>query len=134
MKLRDRRSFDKPEVMIIPMIDIMFFLLVFFMISTLSMVDLKTIDVNMPKAQHVQTNLAVTYLVTIRKDGSLWLEDKPISEDDLIERAQAENKRTERFAVAVRADEDVDYGKLMELLDRFKGAGISRFALAAEGK
>ena len=76
----------------------------------------------------------MTYLVTVRKDGSLWLEDKPISEDDLIERAQAENERTERFAVAVRADEDVDYGKLMELLDRFKGAGISRFALAAEGK
>ncbi len=49
MRLRDRRSFRKPEVMIIPMIDIMFFLLVFFMLSTLYMVDLKTIPVNMPK-------------------------------------------------------------------------------------
>ena len=41
MRLRDRRSFAKPEVMIIPMIDIMFFLLVFFMISTLYMVNLR---------------------------------------------------------------------------------------------
>ena len=49
MRLRNRRSFRKPEVMIIPMIDIMFFLLVFFMLSTLYMVDLKTIPVNMPK-------------------------------------------------------------------------------------
>lgn len=49
MRLKDRRAFSKPEVMIIPMIDIMFFLLVFFMLSTLYMVDLKTIPVNMPK-------------------------------------------------------------------------------------
>ena len=59
MRLRDRRSFAKPEVMIIPMIDIMFFLLVFFMLSTLYMVDLKTVAVNMPKAQNaeMQTNV-----------------------------------------------------------------------------
>ena len=64
MKLRDPRQFEKPEIIIIPMIDIMFFLLVFFMISTMSMVDLKTVDVNMPKAKNVETNLSVTYLVT----------------------------------------------------------------------
>ena len=50
MRLRDRKGFDKPEIIIIPMIDIMFFLLVFFMLSTLYMVNLKTVDVNMPKA------------------------------------------------------------------------------------
>lgn len=67
MKLRDPRQFEKPEIIIIPMIDIMFFLLVFFMISTMSMVDLKTVDVNMPKAKNVETNLSVTYLVTLKK-------------------------------------------------------------------
>lgn len=41
MKLRDSRSLKQPELMIIPMIDIMFFLLVFFMLSTMYMVDLK---------------------------------------------------------------------------------------------
>ena len=57
MRLRDRRAFEKPEVMIIPMIDIMFFLLVFFIMSTLYMVNLKTVDVNLPKAQTAQTQL-----------------------------------------------------------------------------
>ena len=56
MRLRDRRAFEKPEVMIIPMIDIMFFLLVFFIMSTLYMVNLKTVDVNLPKAQTAQTS------------------------------------------------------------------------------
>ena len=134
MKLRDPRQFEKPEIIIIPMIDIMFFLLVFFMISTMSMVDLKTMDVNMPKAKNVETNLSVTYLVTLKKDGSLWLEDKPITQDDLLRRAQVEQSKNSRFAVAIRADETVDYGTLMQLMDALKGAGISRFALAADKK
>lgn len=134
MKLRNPRQFEKPEIIIIPMIDIMFFLLVFFMISTMSMVDLKTVDVNMPKAKNVETNLSVTYLVTLKKDGSLWLEDKPITQDDLLRRAQVEQSKNNRFAVAIRADETVDYGTLMQLMDALKGAGISRFALAADKK
>lgn len=134
MKLRDPRQFEKPEIIIISMIDIMFFLLVFFMISTMSMVDLKTVDVNMPKAKNVETNLSVTYLVTLKKDGSLWLEDKPITQDDLLRRAQVEQSKNSRFAVAIRADETVDYGTLMQLMDALKGAGISRFALAADKK
>ena len=134
MKLRDPRQFEKPEIIIIPMIDIMFFLLVFFMISTMSMVDLKTVDVNMPKAKNVETTLSVTYLVTLKKDGSLWLEDKPITQDDLLRRAQVEQSKNSRFAVAIRADETVDYGTLIQLMDALKGAGISRFALAADKK
>ena len=132
MRLRDRRAFDKPEVMIIPMIDIMFFLLVFFIMSTLYMVNLKTVDVNLPKAQTAQTQLHVTYLVTVRKDGSLCLEDQPIDEATLLRRARAESQNNPRFAVVVRADGDMNYSGVMELLDKFRKEGITRFGLAAE--
>ena len=132
MRLRDRRAFGKPEVVIIPMIDIMFFLLVFFIMSTLYMVNVKTVDVNLPKAQSAQTQLNVTYLVTVRKDGSLWLEDQPIDADTLVQQARAEAQKNPRFAVVVRADGDMNYSGVMELLDRFRQAGITRFGLAAE--
>lgn len=132
MRLRDRRSFTKPEVMIIPMIDIMFFLLVFFMISTLYMVDMKTVSVNLPKASHAETQTSVTYLVTMKQDGSLWLEDKEITKDELLQKAQAEQRRNPQFSVILRADQGLDYGKVIALLDEMKGAGINRFGLAAE--
>ncbi|WIW69834.1 ExbD/TolR family protein [Anaerosinus gibii] len=132
MRLRDRRSFAKPEVMIIPMIDIMFFLLVFFMLSTLYMVDLKTVAVNMPKAQNAEMQTNVNYLVTMKKDGSLWLEDQQIDEKTLIAQAKAENKKNPKFAVVLRADQDIDYGKVIVFLDQLKGAGLTRFGLAAE--
>ena len=133
MRLRDRRSFTKPEVMIIPMIDIMFFLLVFFMLSTLYMVNLKTVgDVNIPKATGTQTQMHVTYLVSVKKDGTLYLEDKAIEEHALIANAKAESARNPKFAIVVRADEGIDYGKVVSLLGKFREAGITRFALAAE--
>ena len=132
MRLRDRRAFGKPEVVSIPMIDIMFFLLVFFIMSTLYMVNVKTVDVNLPKAQSAQTQLNVTYLVTVRKDGSLWLEDQPIDADTLVQQARMESQKNPRFAVVVRADGDMNYSGVMELLDRFRQAGITRFGLAAQ--
>ena len=132
MRLRDRKSFDKPEIIIIPMIDIMFFLLVFFMLSTLYMVNLKTVDVNMPKAANVETQMQVTYVVTMKKDGSLFLEDQPIAEKVLLERAKAESARNGNFSLVLRADQDIDYGMVYALLDKFKGEGITRFGLAGE--
>lgn len=132
MKLRDRRRLEKPEVMIIPMIDIMFFLLVFFMLSTLYMVNMKTIAVDMPKAEHAQTQMKVTYLVTLKKDGTLWLEDKAIDEKSLLLQAKEESKKNPKFSLVLRADQGMDYGMVIGLLDKFKGAGIYRFALAAD--
>ena len=134
MRLRDRHAITKPEIMIIPMLDIMFFLLVFFMMSTLSMVNVKTVDVDMPQAQSAETKLAVTYVVTMRRDGQLFLEDKPIEETALIEQAAAEAAQNSRFSVVVRADQGLDYGMVIALLDRFKSRGILHIGLAAQGK
>lgn len=132
MRIRDRRAFTKPEVMIIPMIDIMFFLLVFFMLSTLYMVDLKTITVNMPKVQHAESQTNVNYLVTMKADGSLYLENNLIDENSLIMGAKEQYQENNNFAVVIRADENVDYGKIMTLLDKFKAVGITKFGLATE--
>lgn len=132
MRLRPRRFFHTLEVMIIPMIDIMFFLLVFFMMGTLYMVQVKTVDVNLPQTAHSDTQLSVSYVVTIKKDGSLWLEDKPIDKDTLIQQAAEQQQRNPNFSVIIRADEGIEYGQVLVLLDEFKGAGITRFGLAGQ--
>lgn len=118
--------------MIIPMIDIMFFLLVFFMLSTLYMVNLKTVDINLPKAQHAELRTMAPYLVTMKKDGSLWLEDKKMEEGQLLRKAENEARRNPHFSVVMRVDREVDYGKVIQLLDKFKSIGVTRFGLGAE--
>jgi len=131
MRLRDRRAFTKPDIMIIPMIDIMFFLLVFFMLGTLYMVDIKTVPVQLPQAVHGETQARVTYLVTMKQDGSLWLEDQPIAREQLIKQAKEES-RNPQFSLVLRADQHLDYGQVIAFLDELKGEGITHFGLATE--
>ena len=132
MRLREWRENKQPELMIIPMIDIMFFLLVFFMISTMFMVEQRSLPVQLPKAAQAIAENKPALVVTVKEDGSLWLEDKHISPDTLAWQVQMESRRTKDFAVLLRADERASYGKVVAVLDLLKRSGAERFALAAE--
>ena len=74
MKLRNYRETKQPDLNIIPMIDIMFFLLVFFMLSTMYMVEQKTIPVNLPQATSATIDNKTNFTVTL-KDDDIYLED-----------------------------------------------------------
>ena len=74
--MRGKRNFhllSQPEVIIIPMIDIMLFLLVFFMVSTIYMVHLNTLPVNLPAAQAARSETKPTVVsVTVNKAGHVF--------------------------------------------------------------
>lgn len=133
MQLRDIRNRKTPELNIIPMIDIMFFLLVFFMLSTMYMIDLKTIPVKLPKAASAATDTSTTFAVSLKSDGSIYLGDTLTDMNALIMQASMEQKSNPNFAVVIRAERDIDYGKVITLIDKLKGAGITRFGLATDG-
>lgn len=133
MQLRDIRNRKTPELNIIPMIDIMFFLLVFFMLSTMYMIDLKTIPVKLPKAASAATDTSTTFAVSMKSDGSIYLGDTLTDMNALIMQASMEQKNNPNFAVVIRAERDIDYGKVITLIDKLKGAGITRFGLATDG-
>lgn len=133
MQLRNMRERKVPELNIIPMIDIMFFLLVFFMLSTMYMVDLKTIPVKLPKAAHASADTMSNFAVTLKNDGSIYLGEEQIDLQSLIMQAAVERRNNIAFAVVIRAEKDIDYGKVIELVDKLKGAGVERFGLATDG-
>ncbi len=80
-----RRSIKKARIEIIPMIDTIFFLLVFFMISTLSMSQFKGMPVNLPKAASGQQAPAESAAITIDKEGRLFLNQQAIDKSLLGE-------------------------------------------------
>ena len=132
MKLRDSRSLKQPELMIIPMIDIMFFLLVFFMLSTMYMVEQKTIPVNLPQATSAAIDNKTNFTVTLKDDGSIYLEDQQTDIQTLLMQATKEQKNNPSFAIIIRADKDINYDKVV-FIDTLKKAGITRFGLATNG-
>ena len=113
IKLKSRRN-KMPAIMLSPMIDMMFLLLIFFIVSTMQMTD------------------TAKFTVTIKDDGAYWLADKVISKQELINKAREEQKKDEKFHIVIRADENVQYKAVIGLLDSFKKAGVSRVGLATE--
>ena len=83
IKLRNRNR-KAPDIMLSPMIDMMFLLLIFFIVSAMYMSELKTIPVKLPVATETITQSTVKFTVTIKDDGAYWLADKVIGRQELI--------------------------------------------------
>ena len=132
MKLRDRRITENPRLMIIPMIDVIFFLLVFFMMSTMFMVEQKVLSVTLPAASAAQVDTARTTPVTVMADGTLRFDDAVVSLAALEEKIQMAlaGNRDSRFVL--RADRAVAYGRVVEVLDIFRKLNIQRLTVAVE--
>ena len=133
MKLRNYRETKQPDLNIIPMIDIMFFLLVFFMLSTMYMVEQKTIPVNLPQATSAAIDNKTNFTVTLKDDGSIYLEDQQTDIQTLLMQATKEQKNNPSFAIIIRADKDINHDKVVSFIDTLKKAGITRFGLATNG-
>lgn len=134
MKLRTLRLESQPKLMIIPMIDIIFFLLVFFMMSTLYMVEQNTIPVNLPQAAPRQTDLPQSVTVTVTKDGKILVEQEELPLELLGKRVQVELNKKSDTVFLLRSDSQVEYGKVVAVMDELKLAGVQRLAVATEKK
>lgn len=131
MKLLNARMTHSPQIMIIPMIDIIFFLLVFFMMSTLSMTDQQVIPVQLPRAASAQQEIVRSAQVTVARDGGLYLGQEEVSLTELKERLEQAAAQGE-VAISLRADEAVDYGRVLRVMDELKTTGAARISLAAK--
>lgn len=132
MRRRPRKQRLPPQLMLSPMIDMIFLLLVFFIVSTMYMSEIKTIPIRLPVAQNSETVSKSNFAVTVKKDGVLYLEDNKIEMKQLVANAAAESKRDAAFSVIIRADGEANYKTVIKLMDELKGAGVTRFGLATD--
>ena len=132
MRRRPRKQSLPPQLMLSPMIDMIFLLLVFFIVSTMYMSEIKTIPIRLQVAQNSETVSKSNFAVTVKKDGVLYLEDNKIEMKQLVANAAAESKRDAAFSVIIRADGEANYKTVIKLMDELKGAGVTRFGLATD--
>ena len=132
MRRRPRKQSLPPQLMLSPMIDMIFLLLVFFIVSTMYMSEIKTIPIRLPVAQNSETVSKSNFAVTVKKDGALYLEDNKIEMKQLVANAAAKSKRDAAFSVIIRADGEANYKTVIKLMDELKGAGVTRFGLATD--
>lgn len=132
MKLRPLKIEKKPSIMIIPMIDIIFFLLVFFMMSMLSMTARHTLDLDLPRASSAELTAVKSLPVSITRDGTIYVEKEKISPENFLRRIELEKERNPEMTVLLSADARSEHGDFLFVLDKLNAAGIQKVSIAAE--
>lgn len=135
MKIRQRPT-KRARIEIIPMIDVIFFLLVFFMVSSMAMTRINSMPVSLPKTSSQPEALKQNVILTVKKNGSIYINKAPVSLETLGNQLAYEMHDRPQDVVVVNADEGVNYGLVVQVMDRARKTGVRKFALAthADGK
>lgn len=126
----------RARIEILPLIDIVFLLLVFFIYAMLSMAVHKGLPVALPESASAEVDKRLSLSVTVRTDGSVFLDKTPVRLEELdgAIRSRADKGGSGDVGVLVFADRDLSYQALFRVLDEIREAGISRISLQAEGE
>ena len=124
----------EPTIMIIPMIDIVFFLLVFFMMSTLYMNTEEQIPLNLPKASSSSAKTIEPITISLTATHKMYLNDREIVPDQLGSEIQGIVAKEPQQAFIVRASEDIAYKDVINILDNLKMSGARFVSVATERK
>lgn len=122
----------KPRIDIVPMVDVMTFLIVFFMLFTTFRTNPAGLDIKLPRAQTATAQTTSTTIVTIDKAGNVYLGDKKTSLDNLRLTINQRIQKSPNEIVVIRADSSTSYQKLVDVMDMARLAGAGRLALAAD--
>ena len=135
MKRRDFREKTQPLVMIIPMIDIMLFLLVFFMLSTIYMVQTNTLPVNLPQAASADKETRPNVVpITVTASGDVLFDKDAIPNQQLAEKIHTALAEDKNAIFVLRGDKAARYESVVAVLDLLKKSGAKRVSIATELK
>lgn len=128
MKLSTPYPPKKPRIELIPLIDVMFFLLASFIFVSLSMVQQRGIRVDVPQAAAGQADRNAYFAISLTRDGRLYADKRPVSTVELRQELTALLSREQEPQVFINADKRVPHGDVIGVLDMARSVGIRKIA------
>ena len=129
MKVRSPLPKKRARIEIIPLIDIMFFLLASFMMVSLSQVHMKGIKVQLPTGVSGDTQNKREYIsLSVDKDGYFYFDKEQLDFDKVLPKLQAIYAISPDAKVFVRGDRDALHGNVIRLLNQIRSSGYNRIA------
>jgi len=125
-----RQGYKRARLEIIPMIDTIFFLLVFFMVASLSMTLETGMRVNLPKAEAAERESLTKVTISLSHDGSVYLDRERTTLEALDSTLARRVRENPRVVAVINADERVEHGRVVAAMDAAKKAGAARMAIA----
>ena len=131
MKLRRAREYRRGRIEIIPMIDVMFFLLVTFMLASLSMQSLHSIPVDLPRGEAAALQPRQPVTLTIANDGTVYLDSTPVTLETLAETLKPMLQAPDTDVV-VATDNGAAAGVVVQAMIQARRAGVEHFLIAVK--
>jgi biopolymer transport protein ExbD len=120
------------EINILPMIDVIFSILAFFIISTLFLSRSQGLPVDLPSAQTSEPKQSVQMNITIESDGKMFLDRQPIELETLKGALTEKIKPNSDSVVIINADEKVEHGMVVKVMDRLRQVPGAKMAIGVE--
>ncbi len=119
----------KARIEIIPLIDIMFFLLASFMMVSLSQVHVKGIKVNLPTGLMGQTQSRREYVaLSVDKDGNIYYDKAEVDPNEIYQRLLHVHRISPGAKIFIRGDRDAYHGDILRLIEQVRAAGFYKIA------
>jgi biopolymer transport protein TolR len=119
------------EINVTPLVDVMLVLLIIFMVTAPLMTSGVSVDLPKTNAQPLNSD-SEPLTVTIKADGSIFLQDQGVDLGDLVSKLQAISQNNPERRIFVRGDKDLAYGRIMEVMGTITQGGFTKVALLAE--
>jgi len=129
VKLRLERKNARIEL--IPLVDIIFLLLVFFIYSMLSMAVYRGIPVMLPQAETVESSKEQAVFITVDRKGNVFVDKTPVHRDELLDRLRREQAAFPEKTAIISADGDAPYRAFVDVLDKVRLAGFRKVSMEA---
>ena len=118
------------EINVTPLVDVILVLLIIFMVTAPMMT--RGIDVKLPRTESGSDAIEQRLIVSVDRDNTVYLNDRPVNLNLLTDRLQTEMKRTGLDFVFLRADQEVPYGRVMLVMDQVKKSGADRVGMVTQ--
>lgn len=132
MKFREINSQQGAELELAPMIDVVFLLLIFFIVSWQSARFERDMDISVPSAEEAENKdrQAGEIIINVRKDGTVVLNGLPVTNPELLAKLKAVSDAYPDQAVILRGSSEANFQAIINVLDEIKRAGICNVAFA----
>ena len=134
MQFKQRRELKRTKIEIIPMIDTMFFLLVFFMLSSLALTKLNGLPVDLPQAATAPKQPPAELTLTIDKNEQLYVNRVPVTfanlENVLVAKTGGPSTNLDQITLIINSDQVVPYGIVVHCIDSAREVGITHYSMA----
>ena len=117
---------------IVPMIDVIFAILTFFIISSLDLIRLDNIPVNLPKASTSTLVKDKPIVLTIDRENNIFLENKPINSKILVDQIKNIISNYSTDILVISADKEVAHGKVVEVIDQIRSIDNLRIGMSTD--